>query len=78
MDWIDAKAHFKIAICDLLFPEQAVVADEAFEMTWSIPRVAPGPYMLKTEAQYKQLIGKVSKMKNPTARILVNKVQTVV
>jgi len=30
--------------------------------------------MLKTEAQYKQLISKVSNMKNPTARILVNEV----
>jgi len=78
MDWIDAMAHFKIAICDLLFPQQAVVADEAFEMTWPIPCVAPGPFMLKTEAQYKQLTSKASPMKNPTARILVNEVQIAV
>jgi len=78
MDWIDAMAHFKIAICDLLFPQQVVIADEAFEMTWSIPCVAPGPFMLKTEAQYKQLISKASPMKNPTARILVNEVQIAV
>jgi len=78
MDWIDVMTHFKIAICDLLFPQQAVIADEAFEVTWSIPRVAPGPFMLKMEAQYKQLISKASSMKNPTAQILVNEVQIAV
>ena len=78
MDWLDAMAHFKIAICDLLFPQQAVIADEAFEVTWSIPRVAPGPFMLKMEVQYKQLISKASSTKNPTVQILINEVQIVV
>ncbi|KAF8955219.1 hypothetical protein BDZ97DRAFT_1674510 [Flammula alnicola] len=66
--------HFKIAICDLLFPKDAVVVDDAFEMTWTIPRIAPGPFALNTDAHYAQLINKVSK-KSPMARIIVNEVQ---
>jgi hypothetical protein len=52
MAWIDAKACFKIIVSNLLFPDQAVVADNAFKLTWAIPRIQTNPVSLKSEADY--------------------------
>jgi hypothetical protein len=73
--WIDAKARFKIVVSDLLFPDQAVVADNAFKLTWAIPRIQTNPVSLKSEADYNQLIKKALQAKNPAARILVDEVE---
>jgi len=75
MAWIDAKARFKIIVSDLLFPDQAVVADNAFKLTWAIPRIQTNPVSLKSEADYNQLIKKALQAKNPAARILVDEVE---
>lgn len=74
--WIDAKARFKITISDLLFPNHAVVADNAFKLTWAIPRIQPNPISLKSENDYHQLVKKALQSKNPAARIFVDEVET--
>jgi len=75
MAWIDAKARFKIVVSDLLFPDQAVIADNAFKLTWAIPRIQTNPVSLKSEADYNQLVKKALQAKNPAARILVDEVE---
>ena len=75
MAWIDAKARFKIIISDLLFPDQAVITDNSFKLTWAIPRIQTNPVSLKSEIDYNQLIKKALLVKNPAARILVDEVE---
>ena len=72
LEWMDIHAHLKIAICDLLFPQQAVVEDDRYEMTWSIPRVVPQALSLASAADYDQLVKKALKMKEPGVKILVD------
>jgi len=72
LEWVDVKAHLKIAICDLLFPHQAVVEDDRYEMTWSIPRIVTNPLSLHTIADHQQLVKKALKVKEPGVKILVD------
>jgi len=37
LEWIDMHSMVKTAICDLLFPKQAVVDNDRYKMTWCIP-----------------------------------------
>ena len=75
--WIDAKARFKITtISDLLFPHHAVVADNAFKLTWAIPHIQPNPISLKSENDYHQLVKKALQSKNPAACIFVDEVES--
>jgi hypothetical protein len=73
--WINAKAHFKIIISNLLFPDQAVISDNAYKLTWAIARIQTNPVSLKSEADYNQLVKKALQAKNPAARILVDEVE---
>ena len=72
MDWVDVKARLKIAICDLLFPQQAVVDDDCYDIAWCIPRVVTNNLALDTEADYQHLVKKALKCKEPGAKILVD------
>ena len=72
MDWVDVKARLKIAICDLLFPQQVIVDDDCYDMTWCIPRVVTNNLALHTEADYQHLVKKALKCKEPGAKILVD------
>ena len=74
MDWVDVKAQLKIAICDLLFPQQVVVDDDCYDMTWCIPRVVTYTLSLHTEADYQHLMKKALKCKEPGVKILVDEV----
>ena len=74
MVWIDAKAHFKIIISNLLFPDQAVITDDAYKLTWAIPHIQTNPVSLKSKNDYNQLVKKALQAKNPAARILVDEV----
>jgi hypothetical protein len=38
LEWIDMCSVVRGAICDLLFPEQAVVDNNRYEMTWCMVR----------------------------------------
>jgi hypothetical protein len=73
LEWIDMRGMVKRAVCDLLFPEQAVVDDDRYEMTWCIPRVVPQALSLTLTADYDLLIKKALKMKDPNVKILVDK-----
>ena len=72
MSWVDVKGRLKIAICDLLFPQQVVVDDDCYDMTWCIPRVVTNTLPLHTEADHQQLVKKALKCKEPGAKILVD------
>ena len=63
----------KGAICDLLFPEQAVVDNNKNKMTWCIPHVVLWALSLVSTADYNLLIKKALKMKDPNVKILVDK-----
>jgi len=78
MEWADVKAHLKIAICDLLFPQQAIVEDDCYDMTWCIPRVVTNPLSLYTVADYQQLVKKALKAKEPGAKILIDELPKIV
>ena len=73
LEWVDVKAHLKIALCDLLFPQQAVVKDDLYDMTWCIPHIVTNPLSLHTVADYQQLVKKaLLKAKEPGVKILVD------
>ena len=72
LEWVDVKAHLKIAICNQLFPQDAVVEDDRFEMTWCIPRIVTNALSLHTVADYEQLVKKALKAKEPGVKILVD------
>ena len=75
LEWIDAKAHLKIAICDLLFPGQAEIDDNKYELTWSIPRIAPTPLSLHTASDYEQLVKKCLKLTEPAVKVCAEEVE---
>jgi len=73
--WSDVRAHIKIKAIDVLFPQQAVVDDGAFEIEFSIPRQVPTPLPLLSEDDYKYLIQNALKLKaNPTVKITIKEV----
>jgi hypothetical protein len=72
LEWMDVKAHLKITICNHLFPQDAVVKDDHFEMTWCIPRIVTNALSLHTVADYQQLVKKALKAKEPGVKILVD------
>ena len=59
-------------ICDQLFPREAVVEYDRYEMTWCIPRIVTNALSLHTVADYQQLVKKALKAKEPGAKILVD------
>lgn len=77
LEWVDVKAQLKIAICDLLFPQLAVVEDARYDMTWCIPRIVTNPLFLHSVANYQQLVKKALKAKEPNVKILVDELPLV-
>ena len=73
LEWIYIHGMVKGAICDLLFPEQAVVDNNKYKMTWCIPHVVPQALSLVSTTDYNLLIKKALKMKDPNVKILVDK-----
>ena len=73
LEWIYIHGSVKGAICDLLFPEQAVVDNNKYKMTWCIPHVVPQALSLVSTTDYNLLIKKALKMKDPNVKILVDK-----
>ena len=72
LEWVDVKAHLKIEICNQLFPQDAVVEDDRFEMTWCIPRIVTNALSLHTVADYQQLVKAALKAKEPGVKVLVD------
>ena len=70
--WEDFYTHMKIKACDQLFPNQPVVDDNSFDMTFSIARHVPIALSLSSAADYAHLLTNASKMKkNPTVKVLL-------
>ena len=61
LEWIYIHGMVKGAICDLLFPEQAVVDNNKYKMTWCIPHIVPQALSLVSTADYNLLIKKALK-----------------
>ncbi|EDR06534.1 uncharacterized protein LACBIDRAFT_300030 [Laccaria bicolor S238N-H82] len=62
----------KIKACDQLFPNQPVVDDNSFSVTFSIARHVPIALSLSSAADYAHLLTNASKMKkNPTVKVLL-------
>ena len=73
LTWDNVFAKLKIKISDVLFPRQAVVGADAFEIFFSIPRLVPAPLPLVTDIDYKHLFRNVLKLRNdPAVKITVN------
>ena len=78
LEWEDVYTRLKIKICDVLFPGQAEVLDNAFEMLFSIPRHVPAPLPLQTEDDYNHLVKNVLKVrKDPLTKISVKQFKPV-
>jgi len=78
LEWVDVKAHLKIVICDQLFPQEAVVEDNCYEMTWCIPHIVTNALSLYTVADYQQLVKNALKGKEPGVKILVDELPKIV
>ena len=77
-EWVNAKALLKVAICDLLFLQQAIVEDNRFDMTWSIPHIVTNALSLHTEVDYQQLVAKALKGKEPNVKISVKELPRII
>lgn len=76
LEWEDVYTRLKIKICDVLFPGQAEVPNNAFEMLFSIPQCVPAPLSLQTEDDYNHLIKNVLKVCNdPSTKISVKQLK---
>lgn len=75
LEWLDVRAQLKIKAVDVLFPNQAAVDDEAFEIEFSIARQVPTPLPLLSENDYKHLVQNALKVKaNPAVKITIKEV----
>ena len=62
----------KIKACDQLFPNQPVVDDNSFDMTFAIARHVLIALSLSSAANYAHLLTNALKMKkNPTVKVLL-------
>ena len=68
--WEDFYTHMKIKACDQLFPNQPVVDDNSFDMTFSIACHVLIALSLTSAADYAHLLTNPSKIKkNPTVKV---------
>jgi len=71
--WEDFYVCMKIKACDYLFPNQAIVDDASFEMTFSIAHHIPIALPLASAADYNHLLTNALKIKkNPTVKVSLN------
>ncbi len=78
LEWADVYTRLKIKICDVLFPGQVEVPNNAFEVFFSVPRHVPAPVPLETEDDYKHLVKNVLKVHiDPSTKISVKQLKPV-
>jgi len=71
--WEDFYAQLKLKACDALFPNEPLVNNDSFTMTFSVPRHVSNPLNLISTADYAHLLANASKIKtNPTAKIMIH------
>jgi hypothetical protein len=75
LEWADVHAQLKIKAVDVLFPQQAAVNDQAFEVVFSITRHVPVPVPLSSHDDYQHLVRNAIKLKaNPAVKIIIKEV----
>ena len=71
LEWLDIHAQLKIKAGDVLHPGQAVIADNAYEMTFSIARHVPNPLPLSCVADYQHLVENALHQQQPTVKVII-------
>jgi len=71
LEWLDIHAQLKIKAGDVLYPGQAAIADNAYEMTFSIARHVSNPLPLSCIADYKHLVENALRQQQPTVKVII-------
>jgi hypothetical protein len=71
LEWLDIHAQLKIKAGDVLHPGQAVIADNAYEMTFCIARHISNPLPLSCVADYKHLVENTLRQQQPTVKVII-------
>ena len=71
LEWLDIHAHLKIKAGDVLFPGQATINDDAYEITFCIARHIPNPLPLSCVGDYKHLVENALRQQQPTVKIMI-------
>jgi len=71
LEWLDIHAQLKIKAGDVLHPGQAVIADNAYEMTFCIARHVSNPLPLSCVADYKHLVENALCQQQPMVKVII-------
>ena len=71
LEWLDIYAQLKIKAGDVLHPGQAVIANNAYEMTFSIAHHVPNPLPLSCVADYQHLVENVLRQQQPMVKVII-------
>ena len=71
LEWLDIHAQLKIKGGDVLFPGQAAIPDDAYEITFCIARHVSNPLPLSCSADYKHLVENALRQQQPTVKIMI-------
>jgi hypothetical protein len=71
LEWPDIHAQLKIKAGDVLYPGQAAIADNAYEMTFCIARHVSNPLPLSCVADYKHLVENALRQQQPTVKVII-------
>jgi len=71
LEWLDIHAHLKIKAGNVLFPGQAAIDDDAYEITFCIARHIPNPLPLSCVGDYKHLVENALRQQQPTVKIII-------
>ena len=74
LEWLDFYACLKIKACDVLFPGQVAVGDDAYEIMFCIPHHVPNPLPLSTVADYDHLVKNALRQQQPTVKIIIKEI----
>jgi hypothetical protein len=71
LEWLDIHGQLKIKAGDALFPGQAAIHDDAYEITFCIARHVPNPLPLSCIADYNHLVTNALRQQQPMVKIII-------
>jgi len=71
LEWLDIHAQLKIKAGDVLHPGQAVIADNAYEMTFCIAHHVSNLLPLSCVADYKHLVENALRQQQPMVKVII-------
>ena len=74
LEWLDFHARLKIKACNVLFPGQVAVGDDAYEIMFCIPCHVPNLLPLSTVADYDHLVENTLRQQQPTVKIIIKEI----